>query len=88
MLGCFPIFMRLRLKFGFIHLALQELEGRYGPILGLKLGNQRIVVISTYDLVKKAILRDEFNGRPDGFFFRVRAFGKRKGMLFQQNSKN
>ncbi|GAB1865261.1 Probable cytochrome P450 305a1 [Camponotus japonicus] len=82
MLGCFPIFMRLRLKFGFIHLALQELEGRYGPILGLKLGNQRVVVISTHDLVKKAILRDEFNGRPDGFFFRVRAFGKRKGLLF------
>lgn len=59
---------------------MQQLERIYGPILGLKLGNQKVVVISTYDLVKKVILRDEFNGRPDGFFFRVRAFGKRKGM--------
>lgn len=61
---------------------MQQLERIYGPILGLKLGNQKVVVISTYDLVKKVILRDEFNGRPDGFFFRVRAFGKRKGLLF------
>lgn len=55
----------------------------YGPILGLKLGSQKVVVISTHDLVKKVLLQDEFNGRPDGFFFRVRAFGKRKGARYR-----
>lgn len=52
----------------------------YGPVLGLKLGNQKLVVISTHDLVKQVLLQNEFNGRPDGFFFRVRSFGKRKGI--------
>jgi len=58
---------------------MQDLERMYGPIIGLKLGVQKIVVISTYDLVKKVLLQDEFNSRPDGFFFRLRSFGKRKG---------
>ncbi|KMQ94445.1 putative cytochrome p450 305a1-like protein [Lasius niger] len=58
----------------------------YGPILGLKLGNQKVVVISTYDLVKKALLCEDLNGRPDGFFFRVRSFGKRKGLLFTEDT--
>lgn len=64
-----------------MHLAFEELSKFYGPILGLKLGKQLVVVVSTDELVKKVLMRDEFNGRPDGFFFRVRAFGKEKGWL-------
>ncbi|XP_029164018.1 methyl farnesoate epoxidase-like [Nylanderia fulva] len=85
-LGCLIKFMRLRSKCGYIYLVVQELARIYGPILGLKLGNQKVVVISTHDLVKKVILREEFNGRPDGFFFRVRSFGKRKGILFTEDN--
>jgi len=79
LLGCFLTFRWLRFKYGYIYLAFQELARTYGPVLGLKLGNQKVVVISTHDLVKKALLQPEFNGRPDGFFFRIRSFGKRKG---------
>ncbi|XP_011699204.1 PREDICTED: probable cytochrome P450 305a1 [Wasmannia auropunctata] len=86
LLGCLLKFSRLRSKYGYIYLALQDLARTYGPILGLKLGNQKVVVISTCDLVKKALLQDEFNNRPDGFFFRVRSFGKRKGVLFSEGS--
>ncbi|XP_024880700.1 methyl farnesoate epoxidase-like [Temnothorax curvispinosus] len=82
--GCFFKFKWLRSKHGYIYLSMQELARTYGPVLGLKLGNQKVVVISTYDLVKKTLLRDEFNSRPDGFFFRVRSFGKRKGVLFTE----
>ncbi|KAG7189775.1 hypothetical protein KM043_017438 [Ampulex compressa] len=82
LIGCYPIFQRLRSKHGYVHLALQKLTQRYGPILGLKLGIQKLVVISSYDLVKKVLLQEEFNGRPDGFFFRLRALGKRRGVLF------
>ncbi|CAD1479939.1 unnamed protein product, partial [Heterotrigona itama] len=81
-IGCFLTFRRLKLKHKYAYLAFQNLTKTYGPILGLKLGNQKVVVISTHDLVKKVLLQQEFNGRPDGFFFRVRAFGKRKGILF------
>jgi len=79
LIGCLLKFTWLRSKYGYIYLTVQDLARTYGPILGLKLGNQKVVVISTYDLVKKALLQDEFNSRPDGFFFRVRSFGKRKG---------
>ncbi|XP_076286314.1 methyl farnesoate epoxidase [Lasioglossum baleicum] len=82
--GCFLTFQRLKKKHGYGYLAFRELAKTYGPILGLKLGNQKVVVISTHDLVKKVLLRDEFNGRPAGFFFRVRAFGKNKGILFAE----
>ncbi|XP_053970473.1 methyl farnesoate epoxidase-like isoform X1 [Hylaeus volcanicus] len=87
LVGCFLGFRRLRAKNGYAYLAFQELTRTYGPILGLKLGNQKVVVISTHDLVKKVLLRDEFNGRPDGFFFRVRSFGKRKGILFTEGPR-
>ncbi|KAL0099679.1 hypothetical protein PUN28_019820 [Cardiocondyla obscurior] len=86
LLGCFIKFARLRSKHGFIYLALQELAQTYGPVLGLKLGNQKVVVISSYDLVKKTLLQDEFNNRPDGFFFRVRSFGRRRGVLFTEGA--
>lgn len=80
LLGCFLTFRYLRWKHQYNYLVSQELARVYGPILGLKLGNQKVVVISTNDLVRKILLQDEFNGRPDGFFFRVRSFGKRKGV--------
>ncbi|KAL6430089.1 hypothetical protein ACFW04_007705 [Cataglyphis niger] len=85
-LGCYLTFMRLRSKYEYSHIALQELARTYGPILGLKLGNQKVVVISTYDLVKKTLRCDEFNSRPDGFFFRLRSFGKRKGLVFTEDT--
>ncbi|XP_018308006.1 methyl farnesoate epoxidase isoform X2 [Mycetomoellerius zeteki] len=84
--GCFLKFAWLRSKHGYIYLAMQDMVRTYGPVLGLKLGVQKVVVISTYDLVKKALLQDEFNSRPDGFFFRVRSFGKRKGVLFTEGT--
>lgn len=83
-IGCLVNFKRLRSKHGFTHLAVKQLEKSYGPILGLKLGWQKVVIISTYDLVKEALLRDEFNGRPESFFFKVRSFGKKKGVLFTE----
>ncbi|OAD53438.1 hypothetical protein WN48_09994 [Eufriesea mexicana] len=84
LIGCIFAFRRLKLKHKYAFLAFQELTKTYGPILGLKLGNQKVVVISTHDLVKKVLLQDEFNGRPDGFFFKVRAFGKKKGQSIME----
>ncbi|XP_063986988.1 methyl farnesoate epoxidase-like isoform X2 [Diachasmimorpha longicaudata] len=82
LIGAFPAFHRLKKKYYYVHTVLEELSRQYGPVLGIKLGREKFVVISGNELVKKAAARDDFNGRPDGFFFRVRAFGKRKGVLF------
>lgn len=57
----------------------QELSEVYGNVVGLKLG--RVLVVTTFgpEAVKEVLSREEFNGRPDGFFFRLRTFGKRLG---------
>lgn len=38
-----------------------------------------MVTVSGAAAVREVLTRDEFDGRPDGFFFRLRTFGKRLG---------
>lgn len=38
-----------------------------------------MVTVSGPAAVREVLTRDEFDGRPDGFFFRLRTFGKRLG---------
>ncbi|KAF7988456.1 hypothetical protein HCN44_001029 [Aphidius gifuensis] len=82
LIGAFPLFKKIYKKKKYTHLVFEELSKIYGPILGMKLGRQKLVVISGNELVKKVLNTDEFNGRPDGFFFRARSFGKKLGILF------
>ncbi|XP_033223161.1 methyl farnesoate epoxidase-like [Belonocnema kinseyi] len=86
LVGCFPRYQRVRSKYNYNYMAFQELSREYGPIVGMKLGKQKYVFICTHDMVKKMLLHDDLNGRPDGFFFRVRAFGKRIGVLFTEGN--
>lgn len=41
-----------------------------------------IVIVSGIDAIKKISMHPDFNGRPDGFFFRIRSFNKRLGIVF------
>lgn len=47
--------------------------------MGLKLGRNKVVCVFGAEAVKEILNREEFDGRPDGFFFRMRTFGKRLG---------
>lgn len=42
-------------------------------------GAHYIVTVAGSEAVKEVLSREEFDGRPDGFFFRLRTFGKRLG---------
>ncbi|XP_065079380.1 methyl farnesoate epoxidase-like [Ochlerotatus camptorhynchus] len=68
--------------FKFYHLMWAELTGRYGPIVGLRLGRDRVVIVSGLESIREVYSKDEFDGRPDGFFFRMRSFDKRLGVVF------
>lgn len=46
-------------------------------MIGLKLGRELVVVAFTYPIVKEIHTRDEFDGRPDNFFLRLRTMGTR-----------
>jgi len=62
------------------YLAFEELRKRYkSDVIGLKLGSEYVVVVFGNALVNDVLRRDEFQGRPDNFFMRLRTLGKRLG---------
>lgn len=74
--------MRLKKHYAFHHHIWQHLSQRYGDLVGLRLGKDRLVIVSGKDAIRKFYNMQEFDGRPDGFFFRVRSFDKRLGLVF------
>lgn len=81
-IGCIPLIQELLDIFGFHHLVWQHFSLNYGPVTGFRIGRDKLIVIAGKDAIKEFYGRDEFNGRPDGFFFRVRSFGHRLGVVF------
>lgn len=69
-------------KLKFYHLLWQSLANIHGPLVGLRFLNKFVVIVSGKDLVKQLYNREELNGRPDGFFFRIRTFNERLGVVF------
>lgn len=49
-------------------------------ILGLRLGRENYVVVTSYKFVREIHTREEFDGRPDNFFLRLRTMGHRLGV--------
>ncbi|XP_025207305.1 methyl farnesoate epoxidase-like [Melanaphis sacchari] len=82
LLGSYFEIQKLRNKLGFYHLVWDELAKSYGQVFSVKLGLIEAVIVSGYDTVRQVLCNDDFNGRPDGFFFRFRAFNKRLGIVF------
>lgn len=77
-----PLIKNLHSICGFYHLVWHYLTQRYGSIVGLRLGHDRIIIVAGKNEIKEFYSIDEFNGRPDGFFYRIRSFGKRLGVVF------
>lgn len=62
------------------YLALEELRKNYdSDVIGLKLGREYVVVVFGNSLLNDVFHGDEFQGRPDNFFMRLRTMGKRRG---------
>lgn len=62
------------------YLALEELRKKYNSdVIGLKLGREYVVVVFGDALLKETFNRDEFQGRPDNYFLKLRTMGKRLG---------
>lgn len=80
-LGSALIVNKLKKKYdGDIHAAFQELANEYNTdILGLKLGNEKVVVVFN-EMSLKILQNQAFDGRPDSFFSRLRTMGYRKGI--------
>lgn len=73
-----PYIRALARKLGGQHLAFEELSREYdSPVIGLKLGNDLVVVAMTYPIVREVHSNEDFDGRPDNFFLRLRTMGTR-----------
>lgn len=63
------------------HKAFEHLCDRYNsPVIGLKLGSELVIYARSYAIVKQIHSREEFDGRPDNFFLRLRTMGTRLGI--------
>uniref|UniRef100_T1H914 Uncharacterized protein n=1 Tax=Rhodnius prolixus TaxID=13249 RepID=T1H914_RHOPR len=82
LIGNYMEYRKLYRKLGFTHLVWSKLSNEYGQLMGLRLGKDLLVIASGFEAVKEVLTREEFNARPDGFFFRLRAFGERYGLVF------
>lgn len=79
--GNSPLLKKLSVKLRGQHHALSFLAKQYETnILGLKLGSDLFAVVFSEDLVHQVYVRDEFQGRPDSFFIRLRSMGTRRGI--------
>lgn len=54
----------------------------YGSVVGIAIGNQHIVIISGREAIREFYNNDAMNGRPNGFFYCIRTFNKRLGVVF------
>ncbi|XP_068913285.1 probable cytochrome P450 305a1 [Tenebrio molitor] len=79
--GNLPELKKLSKSLGGQHLALAQLAKTYKTnILGLKLGNEYVVTVFSYRIVREVFLREEFEGRPTNFFTKLRCMGKIQGV--------
>jgi hypothetical protein len=52
---------------------------KYGPVVGLMYSSQPAIAVINAEAAMEVLRRDEFQGRPDTFNSRDRAFNKRLG---------
>ncbi|XP_071445902.1 methyl farnesoate epoxidase isoform X2 [Hetaerina americana] len=80
LVGNSPIFRKLCKKLGHQYRAFAHLAKEYGPVVGLRLGRHFVVVVSGVEALRQVLGREEFEGRPDTFFMRLRSMGTRRGI--------
>lgn len=71
------------------HKALEYLCKKFNsPVIGLKLGTEFVIYARSYEIVKEIHSREEFDGRPDNFFLRLRTMGTRLGITCTGNKQS
>ncbi|XP_031356733.1 probable cytochrome P450 303a1 [Photinus pyralis] len=81
-IGCGLELNRLRQKTGSMSKASGMLAERYGPVVGARIGVDRVVFVCGAKEYREFSFREEFNGRPRGVFYTSRTWGKRRRVLF------
>ncbi|KAB0792123.1 hypothetical protein PPYR_14084 [Photinus pyralis] len=81
-IGCGLELNRLRQKSGSMSKAVGALALKYGPVVGARVGVDRVVFVCGPKEYREFSSREEFNGRPNTIFYTCRTWGKPRGVLF------
>ncbi|CAH0546161.1 unnamed protein product [Brassicogethes aeneus] len=73
--------MEARNRTGYLFQATAELADKYGPVLGLKFGRDKLIVVYGPEAIREFLSSDDLAGRPHDEFYRMRTFGKRRGII-------
>lgn len=85
LVGNTPLLRKLARSLGGQHEAFSQLAAEFKtPVVGLKLGSQLVAVALTPSVVREVLTKDEYVGRPDSFFMRLRCFGSRRGEFLRK----
>uniref|UniRef100_A0A182WIH0 Cytochrome P450 n=1 Tax=Anopheles minimus TaxID=112268 RepID=A0A182WIH0_9DIPT len=79
-IGSGLVVLTLSRSLRYFHLMWSALCQQYGNVVGVRFGQDRIIVVSGREAIRAMYTMEQFDGRPDGFFFRMRSFGQRLGV--------
>ncbi|XP_014222433.1 probable cytochrome P450 303a1 [Trichogramma pretiosum] len=71
----------LRKKTGYFSEACNALGAKYGSVIGLKIGVDKVIILNDFKSMKAMAANDACDGRPVGPVYETRTFGKRRGLL-------
>ncbi|KAL6425592.1 hypothetical protein ACFW04_009618 [Cataglyphis niger] len=80
-LGCALEVARIRQETGYLFKTCSTLCKKYGPVVGLKIGKDRIVILNDLESVRAMLTNEDCDGRPIGPLFEARTFGARRGLI-------
>ncbi|CAH1992977.1 unnamed protein product [Acanthoscelides obtectus] len=80
-LGSAPQVQYLRKKTGHLLLATSKLARQYGPVIGLKVGGEQIVVVHGAKALREFLGNEDLSGRPNSKPDTYRSWGKRLGII-------
>ncbi|KAG5343836.1 CP303 protein, partial [Acromyrmex heyeri] len=80
-LGCALEIARIRQETGYLFKTCSTLCKKYGPVVGLKIGQDRIVILNDLESIKAMLTNKDCDGRPNGPFYKARTWGVILGLL-------
>ncbi|KAB0792150.1 hypothetical protein PPYR_14109 [Photinus pyralis] len=84
-IGCAWQIQKLCRQTGSLSKAVLPLVAEYGPLIGARIGRERVVIVCGLQQILEMFGRDELNGRPKGILSDSRTGGKRKGIVFNDS---
>ncbi|KYQ56062.1 hypothetical protein ALC60_05045 [Trachymyrmex zeteki] len=80
-LGCALEIARIRQETGYLFKTCSTLCKKYGSVVGLKIGQDRIVIMNDLESIRAMLTNKDCDGRPNGPFFKARTWGVTLGLL-------